>query len=99
MQDTVELVEHTLKVGGRNTRTAIGYAQDNLLILNIRAHVDGRLRWRVADGVLDQIGQDLVDLHIIQFNQQQIIGEVSEDGTSLQQGLQASQHIMDECLK
>src|SRR5690242_17233692 len=71
--DTVKLIEDSLYISGRDAGTAIGHANFDLLPFALCAYGNGGARRRVAYSVLDQIGQDLVDLQIVQVDHQQVI--------------------------
>src|SRR6516165_10014079 len=72
IQNAVELVEDPLKIGGWDAGTAIRHAYDNLRSLAMGAHINGRTLGCIAYGIFDQVGQNLVDHHIIQFDWRQV---------------------------
>src|SRR2546427_8925545 len=97
VQNTVEFIEYTLQISWRNARTTISHTHDYLLSLEVCTNFDWRLRWRVADSVLYEIRQDLIDLEVVQFDQQQVLrGQVCLHNTPLQEWIEPPQHIMNE---
>ena len=84
MYDTVKLIEDALEVSRRNTGTAISHAHDHVIAIKLCAHVDRRFRGRVAHSVLNEVCQDLIHLQIVQFNQEQVIRQVSADDAIFQ---------------
>src|SRR2546430_13974230 len=94
--DTVKLIEDALEVSRRNTGTAISNANDHMFAIKLRAHIDGRFRGRVAHSVLNEVCQDLIHLQIVQFDQEQVIRQMSVYDAIFQKRLEAHQYISNE---
>src|SRR5260221_13798395 len=95
---TVELIKDTRQVARRNAWATIRYTHHYAITLNLCAYLNWRFGWRIACSVLYQVGQNLVNFHVIQFYRRQIIGQIQSYLSSSQFWLQTPQHIMNQFL-
>src|ERR1019366_9684728 len=76
LHDAVKFVKEALKIFFRDTRAAISDANDYVISRKRGAYIQRRMWWRVTQGVFKNVGQYLIDLHVIQFNNAKVIGDI-----------------------
>src|SRR6516162_4715833 len=96
IENAVELIEYAIEITRRNTRTTIRDTNDYLRPFTMRAYINWRILWCIAHGIFDQVGHNLIDLHIIQFDRWKICGHFGSYDTTMQQRLQSTKHILNQ---
>jgi hypothetical protein len=80
----------------RYSRPAVCHLNLNVIACVPRGDTDFRPQRRVVHRVLDQVTEDLVDLHIVKRNRWEITGHIGDDLALGDHGTKPAQNIADE---
>ena len=67
--DAEKLLEDALLGAGRQARSMVGHVHDHIAIHRMRGYLDGAMRRSIFHGIVDQIGQHLLDGHAVDVDQ------------------------------
>src|SRR5205814_8034997 len=95
-RQTYERFEDPLAVAGRDTWTVIANLEADVAVVARDRDPDLGSRRRELRRVLDEVREDLLDLHVVELDRRQVLWDVQADGVTGGHRTHSSRDVLDE---